>query len=116
MATEDQAKAALLSATCKNSGRADKSGWKSQSVSRALITVATASGPGSLTLWARRKGSSRDIASLILDKKTLRRYWLCGDLGQLVHGVEAGLQEAVFVALHLDGPQPLPHRGARRQG
>lgn len=29
---------------------------------------------------------------------------LCGDLGQLVHRVDAGLQEAVFVALHLDGP------------
>lgn len=41
---------------------------------------------------------------------------LCVDLSQLVHGVDAGLQEAVFVALHLDGPQPLTHGSARGQG
>lgn len=41
---------------------------------------------------------------------------LCADLGQLVHRGEAGLEEAVLVALHLDSPEPLSDGGAGRGG
>lgn len=36
-------------------------------------------------------------------------YLLGGDVGEQLGGGEAGLKEALLVALHLDGPQPLPY-------
>ena len=41
---------------------------------------------------------------------------LGGDVVQQLRGGEAGLEEVLLVALHLNGPQPLPYRAAGRGG